>query len=89
MRNQQPEIRSCPATNRSTANSVVGEVHRRSRRNIGEIADESEDEDAGEQADDMVDLEVDDWDPDELEWVDFEPSTAPPPVNEDGTINDG
>jgi hypothetical protein len=77
LRNQQPEIRSRPATNRSTANSVVGEVHR-SRRNIGEIADESEDEDAGEQADDMVDLEVDDWDPDELEWVDFEPSTAPP-----------
>ena len=37
----------------------------------------------------MVDLEIDDWDPDELEWVDFEPSTAPPPVNEDGTINDG
>ena len=37
----------------------------------------------------MVDLEIDDWDPDELEWVDFEPSTARPPVNEDGTINVG
>ena len=77
MRNQQSEIRSRPATNRSTANSVVGEVHRsRRNNNIGEIADESDDEDTGEQADDMVDLEVDDWDPDELEWVDFEPSST-------------
>ena len=35
LRNQQPEIRSRPATNRSTVNSVVGEVHRSRRNNIG------------------------------------------------------
>jgi hypothetical protein len=88
LRNQQVETRSRPATNRNPAKSVVEEVLR-SRRNVGEIADESDDEDDIEQADDMADLDIDDWDPDELEWVDFEPSKDSPPVNEDGTINDG
>ena len=37
----------------------------------------------------MVDQDIDDWDPDELEWADFEPSKDSPPVNEDRTINDG
>ena len=46
----------------------------RSRRNIGEIADESDDEDDIEQADDMADLDIDDWNPDKLEWIDFESS---------------
>jgi hypothetical protein len=88
LRNRQPELTVASAVTRNGKKDLVNQPSK-SRRNIGEIDDESGDEYNTDEIEDIDDEEVDDWDPEELVWEEYEPARQPPPVNEDGTENSG